>query len=119
MKMLKYLVDESGFTLLETVVATSLFVGVLIPLGAAVGTLMLSNRSDMLHQALRIAEGEMCSVVPQNEISGRGDTINGGVVVQKDVRMDGNLVLVNVSVASVKNRDKCLVALQKTFLVQR
>jgi hypothetical protein len=119
MRFATALEDQSGYTLLETVMSMALFVSVLIPLGAAVGKLMLSDNSNTLHHALRIAESEICSTTPQNEVSGGSNTIIDGFVVEKDVTVDGNLVTVKVAVASVKKPAKSLVALQKTILVYR
>jgi len=111
--------DQSGYTLLETVVSMALFLSVLIPLGAAVGKFMLSDNSDMLHHALRIAEGEMCQANAQNEAPGKVSTVNDRFRVERDITIEGNLVTLRVRVASVKRPEKSLVALQKTFLVYR
>jgi len=111
--------QQSGYTLMETVVAMALFVSVLIPLGATVGKLMLSDNSDITRQALQVAETEMCSIAPQNEASGRTTSGTQGFALVKEVRIEGNLVQVNLLVASVKKPERPLVTLQKTFLVYR
>ena len=108
--------DQSGYTLLETVVSMALFVGVLIPLGAAVGKLMLTDDSDMTHYALQVAETEICSVIPRNEVNGSTTNEVDGLRVVKEVTIEGSLVTVSISVASAKKPERPLATLQKTFL---
>lgn len=119
MRILSSIKDQLGYTLLETVVSMALFVSVLIPLGATVGKLMLSDNSDLIHLALQVAETEMCSTIPQNEVEGRTNSVSDGFAVAKEVTISGSLVTVKVAVASVKKPEKNVVALQKTFLVYR
>ena len=119
MRLAATIEDQSGYTLLETVVAMALLVSVLIPLGAAVGKLMLGDSSDMIYQALRVAESEMCSVDPNNEVDGRTSDEREGFRIIRDVSINGDLVQVKVTVTSSKKSERHLGKLQKTFLAYR
>ena len=119
MSILVPLKDQSGYTLMESVVAMALFVSVLIPLGAAIGKLMLNDDSDLVRYALQMAETEMCSIVPQSETAGSANNAVDGFVVAKDIQFEVNLLQVGVTVSSAKNPGRILVSLQKTFLAYR
>lgn len=119
MNLVSIIRDESGYTLIESIVAMVLLVGVLIPLGIMVGKLMLSNDSDTLYHALRVAQSEICLPIPRDETPGKREFSMEGFSVVKTVDMNGDIVSVKIAVASLKHPDKCLVALQKSFLVYR
>src|ERR1700741_4381945 len=59
MSVLQNIRQEEGYTLLETLVAMALFVGVLIPVGASMGNLMVQTTTDQLNAAFHLAAKEM------------------------------------------------------------
>jgi hypothetical protein len=119
MKPLTFLRDQSGYTLLETVVALALLTGVLVPLGSAVGTLLLSDKTSSIYDALAIAQSEISAVSSKNVAAGRTTIDRDGMRIAKEILLDGELIEIRVSVASLKMPEKRLVSLQKTILGPR
>ena len=111
--------DDDGYTLLETVVAMALFVGVLIPLISILGNFMLDASADQLRLALLAAEAELCSQQAHQTFPAEGSKIEGGLIIHRSARKEGNLVEVSVSVASGRAPDRTVLLLTKTFLTNR
>jgi prepilin-type N-terminal cleavage/methylation domain-containing protein len=108
--------NERGYTLLESVVAMAIFVGVMIPLIAAVGNFMLDGSASLMRSALHEAETEMTGAVEGRAFTDARRTTEQGFIVERRVRRDGYLIEVNVLVASAKRPEKLIVRLHKTVL---
>lgn len=110
---------ESGYTLLETLVAMSLFVSVLIPLGATIGNLMLDDTSASLTSALRAAESAMSRTTVNRNFVDTTEVTEQGLTLSQNVERMNNLVGVRIAVYSRKEPRKILLTLSKKFLVYR
>jgi type II secretory pathway pseudopilin PulG len=119
MKLLLRTNDQQGYTLLETVVAMALFVGVLIPVGAAIGNLTLDNGAQKLRCALHLGEAEVSAFEPARAQNGTYESRQEEFLVKKTVSMSGSLVDLSVSIAAIQTPNKRLLMLHKTFLVYR
>lgn len=60
--MARWIRDEEGYTLLETVVAMSIFLAVTIPLGVVVATMTLDRTPEDLTETLRLAQSEVSRI---------------------------------------------------------
>jgi hypothetical protein len=116
MKLESTLKNESGYTLVESIVAMTLLVGVLLPLGVTVGSLILSDDSSSLYHALRVAQSETCSPLSHSEMSALENYLVDGFPVTKTIDISGDLVTVTVAVTSPRSPGKNLVTLQRSFL---
>ena len=116
MRIVPVLKNESGYTLVESIVAMTLLVGVLMPVGVTVGSLTLSDDSNSLFHALRVAQSEICSPLAHAETPVRKNYVADGFPVTKTIDMRWDLVTVTVAVMSPRKPDKNLLILQKSFL---
>lgn len=109
--------SEEGYTLVETLIAMSIFVGVLIPLTASISNLLLWNDSGELRQALHVAESEVHRVLADPSIqSGRAGTQK--FLMERKVERGGGLRKIIVSVALANEPDKAIVTLEKLTVSQ-
>jgi hypothetical protein len=109
--------DSSGQTLAETLVAMSLFVGVLVPLLAAIGNLLFDDRAERLQEALHLAQTEMALAegvaTSQNEPA---EEIHG-LAVERQVSRQGSLAQIDVKVHDTRKANKLVIHLAKTVSV--
>lgn len=106
-----FLGEESGYTLVESVVAMSLLVSVLIPAAATVTYLLTQNRSEQQIQALGLAQGRMEELIAEGRFRPRHmESADGAWRVSTEVvHVDGVAVL---SVRVYRGRaDREIVAL--------
>ena len=115
MKFIFTIRREEGYTLVETLVAMGLFVGVLIPVATFVGNLMIDRTSDRLNKSFHLATTEMNLVAKEIAVSDR-DRQQGGYSIRTRAVRTGNLVEVEVSVSAVESPEKNLILLTKSLL---
>ncbi|MBI1806233.1 MAG: type II secretion system protein [Ignavibacteria bacterium] len=118
MRVYKHIQREEGYTLLETLVAMALFVGVLIPVGASVGNLMIERTSDQINSAFHVAIKEMSRIAVDRDFV-NNDTEVEGFIVHRKVDRNKNLIEVQVAVASLKKPNTTIVLLTKSFLTHK
>lgn len=108
--------DESGHTLVETLVALTLFTAVLIPLLTAIGSLTIDDRAERIEEALRLAQAELAaSGVPG---TGEGDTdhMEHGLHVLRRITKHGELIEAEVIVTDAKKGGRRLAHLARSFV---
>jgi hypothetical protein len=108
--------NEEGYTLVESLVAMALFVGVLIPLLGIMGNLMFDRRNVDSYRALHVAESEMNRIVSTHDFSVASSTIENGFSIDRHIEQRDQLVQIRVSVASAKKPEQQLVQLNRTVL---
>jgi prepilin-type N-terminal cleavage/methylation domain-containing protein len=113
----KYIQDEKGYTLIETIVAMVLFLSVLIPLIATMGNVMLDHKAKLTSSALALAVTEMNSIADSRDFTEAIKTMEGGLIVQRKVQMSVPLMEVEVSVRTAGELPKEIVTLKRVFLV--
>lgn len=112
------LIDEDGYTLVETLVAMTLFVGVLIPMISVLGNFTLNKDASLLYGALFVAESEMTKISLEEDAASEDQKNSEGFLVTKNVERNGRLTKVTISVASTRQPEKKIVTLQKMLLSQ-
>jgi len=113
--MKNFIRNCEGYTLIETLVAMALFLGVLIPLAVSIGNLMIEHSSDPVNRAFHLAVTEMNLVMKESDFSEK-DSQQEGYLIQRKVARTGNLVEIEVVVSSLQNPEKKMIHLSKSFL---
>jgi hypothetical protein len=111
----EHLSEESGYTLVETVVAMALFLSVLIPLGVAIGTLLLHREGEKLTQALLLAETEMTSAVLDSSAHSGQCAAAGGFIVRREVTVGRDTRDIQILILRQKPPSRALITLHKTL----
>jgi type II secretory pathway pseudopilin PulG len=109
--------SNDGYTLLETLVAMTLFLSVLIPMLTTIGSFMFSGSVDKLNVALREAETEIAEVYDQRDFHDVDRTLANGLELVRTVAKSEIMVTVRVRVTSSKSAKPILI-LEKTFITQ-
>jgi type II secretory pathway pseudopilin PulG len=107
---------NEGYTLVETIVAMALFVGVLTPLVGLVGQLVLDNEASSKLQALNLAQDALASVQLDRIRQGEFQTTNGGYVVAIRVKTDGRLSRALVRVSRAERPMRLAVVIERIWL---
>jgi hypothetical protein len=115
---IRHFLDSSGHTLAETLVAMSLFVGVLIPLLAAIGNLMFDDRAERLQEALHLAQSEISLAEGSKENLAERTEAGHGLSLERHVSSQGTLAQIDVIVRDTKKANRIVVHLSKTILVK-
>ena len=108
------LTSMQGYTLLETVVALSILVGILIPLMMLAGNLMYGEISGEVLQALRIAETEMSATEMLHDYTDKTLVNETGLTLERKVDRSGHIVEATITVVG-KNR-KTILVLNKSWI---
>jgi prepilin-type N-terminal cleavage/methylation domain-containing protein len=101
--------DESGYTLVETLVAMVIFLSVLIPVGFGITTYLFDRKAEDLRGALLLAEEKM-SVGNYEE---SGETVRGKYIIKCEIALVGPLMEYRVTVSRVGKPSPPLVVLSK------
>lgn len=109
---------EAGYSLLETVVAMALFVGVLIPVAVLVGNFTLDKKAHHLAPALRLAQAEITRVVSDRDFTSGSESKDGFTVV-RTVQKNQRLVRINVRIHKDDESGILLCSLNKSVLDYR
>jgi hypothetical protein len=107
------ILETQGYTLAETLVALSLFVGVLIPLLSAIGSLLYDDRAERLQEALHIAQLELA----QSEVSRtQSDNVNirHGLKLERRMSTEGHFVKIDVCVYDMRKKNARILYMSKT-----
>ena len=106
---LRILQDETGYTLVETLVAMVLFLSVLIPLGFGITTYVFDRKAEDLERALLLAEER----ISRQDYQESSEVKDSRFLVRCETNRVGNLLEMRVSVAEVKQPNKVLLILSK------
>ena len=108
--------SERGYTLLETLVAMSIFVGILLPTVSVLGNFMFDPYPDTYRAALAEGQSEMNRVITQHDYLDVPQGIAGRLKVARRIARDGELldILITVSTATKPSRE--LITLHKSVL---
>ena len=114
----RFIGDESGNTLAETLVALTLFSGVLIPLLTSIGSLIMDDRADRIHEALNLAQMEL--TLPEVQEAREGDAVRTArwLRVERRVTVHGTLAEIDVLVIDIRKGGRPVVHLAKTVVAQ-
>ncbi len=103
--------DEHGYTLVESLVAMSLFVTVVLWMLGSVGNLMFSENTGELEQAMRIGQTEL-SHVDRRMLSENKKMVEGYIVDCRVTKSD-NLAEVTVRISTRKHPERLLLSLTR------
>lgn len=106
---------DAGYTLIETLVALVIFAAVALPLGVAVGTLLLNKNSDRREEALLLAETVMNRSSVADSIGIVETRSNDSFRVRKEVHRHGDLEDVQICILSANDTSKVILTLSKTL----
>lgn len=109
--------EETGTTLIETVVALSILLGVLIPLGVIVGNLMVEETAADIRQAVHCATSEIARTEASGDFRDTVYDAGSRTAVEKKVNRVKRIAHVAISVTSPKHAGKPILALQRSFIV--
>ncbi len=109
--------NEEGYTLIESVVAMSLFAGVLIPLVTVFGNLIVDRNADLTEQALLAARSEISRAESEHDFESKGPREVGTVTVERRVTRTDNLVEILVLAKSAAKPSRQLIKLHKSIVV--
>jgi type II secretory pathway pseudopilin PulG len=107
---------ERGYTLVETVVAMALFLGVLIPLVTTVGNVLFDRKTALFQKALAVAQTEMSLVIASKNYIESTRITEDGLVVVRSIQKRNPLVEVKVTVKTTSEQSKELVVLKRIIL---
>jgi hypothetical protein len=108
---------HGGYTLLETLVAMALFLSVLIPIGVAVGNLLLDDSVNKMNTALQAAQTEFSRIIAEDDFSDGTPKNELGLIIVRRFERNNELVDVQVTVATVKHPERPLITLHRSLVV--
>ena len=101
--------DESGYTLVETLVAMVIFLTVLIPVGFGVTSYLFDRKAEDLREAMLLAEIQMTT----QDWRESGESVHGKYLVKTEIALVGTLVEHRVTVSGIGRPSFPLVVLSK------
>ena len=119
MKLRQFIRGDEGYTLMESVVAMTLFVGVLIPLVGIAGNFMVDRAADDLQRGLLMAQTGMNRTITAREFIDGALQIDRGLICSRNIKRSDGLVHVTISVVHQQNPSKTVVSLTKLVLAER
>jgi prepilin-type N-terminal cleavage/methylation domain-containing protein len=105
----KILTEDSGYTLVETLVAMVIFLSVLIPVGFGAAAYLFDRKAEDLREGLLLAEAQMST----QDYSESGESTHGKYSVKSEIVPIGQLVEYRVSVSRIGRQTRPLVVLTK------
>lgn len=104
---------SAGYTLIETLVAMVLFLGIVMPTGALVMNVMLKTDPRGDYQALRIAVTELAKFDHEMVIEGDVKIVDGGFEIERNIDREGDIATIVVTVRDSRQSSAALVKLHK------
>ena len=101
--------NESGYTLVETLVALVIFLTVLIPVGFGITAYLFDRKAETLREAMFLAESQMNT---QN-CRQSGESVQGKYTVKTDIALLGSLMEYRVTVSGIGRQSLPIVILSK------
>jgi len=111
----KNIKNEKGFTLVESVVAMSLFVIIVLGLLSSASSLMFSPKNEQLQEALLLAQNELQTLGEKGSIYTEKKVTEKFIVDREVFKKSGRIEVV-ISISSEKQPEKNLVSLSKVIL---
>ena len=108
--------NEHGFTLIETLVAMGLFLGVLIPIGVTIGNLMLDGAANRLTLTLYAGQSEMSRIETKHDFTDGERSDERGFVVERIIHSSGDVMEIQISVVGMKWPGRSILVLHKSIL---
>lgn len=108
--------SESGYTLVESLVAMTIFVSVLIPMASSVGNSLMLTDTSRQREALHLAQSELNRALQLSSI-GVMETSKEGYSVISECEQRGRLFEITVRVLK-GGSSKPLAILHKSILVK-
>ncbi len=88
---MRSLADESGYTLVETLVALGIFVSVVLPLVVTLGELLTDRYPDVQHNNLLTCEREISAFAGQNVSNDTVQYVSGDCILTRSVQTGTDL----------------------------
>ena len=108
--------NESGYTLIETVIALALFITVLLPLTTSIGNLFIDRTPEQMGGALRVAEKEMTQISLQKKFTDGTNRTGDGFIVSRTITRSNIVVDIEVIVALPEKPEKPILILCKSIV---
>jgi len=108
--------SDRGYTLMETVVALGIFLGVLIPVGVCIGNLMIDRKPELTRRALLEAESLMNTTVLDRDSTSTVVTSGSDLQLERKILVGGETMEVRVLVFAGTDRRDTLVYLTRTVV---
>jgi type II secretory pathway pseudopilin PulG len=108
------LTSEEGYTLLETVVAMSIFLAVAIPLVGMLAKVTLDRSPDELREALALAQSEVSRIEGGLPINSEV-THKSRLMVRSTLRDTLGTTLIQVQILSRRDSTRVILAIEKTI----
>ena len=119
MKLTERLLENDGYTLIESLVSMALVVAVLIPMGVTIGTFALSQEGTRVSRALQLAQTSMNRAIVERDFAPDQISTEELFLVHRTTSREGSLVTIRVSVALAKKQEQPIVSIQKSMVVYR
>ena len=110
---------SAGYTLIETLVAMALFLGIVIPTGALVVNVMLKTDTRRDYQALRIAVSELAQVEEETVAGSVFKVVKDGFKVEETIDREHDVVTIVVTVRDSCQSSAALIKLHKKIHYKR
>ena len=117
MRFRKRLHEDAGYTLVESLVSLALVAAVLIPLGVAIGTFVISQEGSRVSRALQLAQSNLNQAIVERDFRPEQDFAEDVFLVHRSTQRADNLVTFRVSVALAKKAEQPIVSIQKSVVV--
>lgn len=108
--------NDLGYTLMETVVAMGVFLGVLIPLGVLIGNLLLDRSSELTRRALLEAQSLMTTTIVTADFTDAVVESVAGLQLERVVRNAMETAEIRILVFKGSERRDTLVCLARTVV---
>lgn len=107
--------NDEGFTLVESIVAMSLFAIVVLGLLSSVSTLMFSSRNELLQEALLIAQNELQQAGSERSHYNE-KKMTEKFSIDKNVFKKEHRTEIVITVSALKQPEKSLISLSRVIL---
>jgi len=107
--------NESGYTLVETLVAMVIFLTVLIPLGFGVTAYLFDRKAETLREAVLLAEAQMNT----QDYRASGESVHDKYTVNTEIELLGSLMEYRVTVTGIGRPSLPIVVLSKIIELPR
>lgn len=108
--------DESGYTLVETLVAMALFLGVLLPTLGILAQFLFDRSPDRAREALFIAQSALNQISPESTPDEGSLEKKGSFILKTDVSRSGRILTARASVFASERDTLPIVTLSRTFV---
>jgi Tfp pilus assembly protein PilV len=104
--------NESGYSLVETLVAMSLFLCVLLPLVTILGNFMMDNSAERTMEVLHIAHSEMTTTIISGDYTDKS-SMQSRYIVNRIVVFQSGIATIRIAVCRNDSTRRELMNLQR------